>query len=110
MATSTRFVRDCAFGQRDLDELANRDVGGFPVRLGRGNLLERYASANLRNTLKPILENLGRGARRRLWILRHSIHDPLLRGLLGSNTVEIYDVASAGIVIGIMIIPPCQAR
>ncbi len=77
----------------------------FPLGLGAAIYLSEYASANLRNTLKPILEILAGVPTVVYGYFAIQFMTPLLRGLLGSNTVEIYNVASAGIVMGIMIIP-----
>ena len=77
----------------------------FPLGLGASVYLSEYASPRLRNTLKPILEILAGVPTVVYGYFAIQFMTPLLRALLGSNTVEIYNVASAGIVMGIMIIP-----
>ena len=55
--------------------------------------------------LKPILEVLSGIPTVVYGYFALTFMTPLLRGLLGADTVQIYNTASAGIVIGILILP-----
>jgi phosphate transport system permease protein len=74
---------------------------GFAVAI----YLSEYASQKARATLKPILEVLAGVPTVVYGYFALSFMTPLLRALIGKDVVEIYNTASAGIVIGILIIP-----
>ena len=77
----------------------------LPAGLGVGIYLSEYASARARSTLKPILEVLAGIPTVVYGYFALTFMTPLLRSLLGQDTVEIYNTASAGIVIGVLILP-----
>ena len=58
-----------------------------------------------RAILKPILEVLAGDPDDRLRLFCPDLHDPLLRAIFGRDVVQIYNTASAGLVMGILILP-----
>ena len=77
----------------------------LPVGLASAIYLSEYASPRLRGVLKPALELLAGVPTVVYGYFALTFMTPLLRGLFGAETVNIYNAASAGIVMGIMIIP-----
>ena len=77
----------------------------LPIGLMIAIYLSEYASPRARGILKPTLEILAGIPTVVFGFFALGFMTPLLQGLLGKNTVEIFNVASAGIVIGILIIP-----
>jgi phosphate transport system permease protein len=67
--------------------------------------LSEYAAERTRKILKPILEVLAGVPTVVYGYFALTFMTPLLRSILGKNVVEIYNTASAGIVIGILILP-----
>ncbi len=67
--------------------------------------LSEYASDRFRRTLKPILEVLAGIPTVVYGYFALTFMTPILRSILGSSVVAIYNTASAGIVIGILILP-----
>lgn len=67
--------------------------------------LSEFASDRFRSTLKPILEILAGIPTVVYGYFALTFMTPLLRNVLGREVVEIYNTASAGIVIGILILP-----
>ena len=67
--------------------------------------LSEYASPKARGILKPVLEILAGIPTVVFGFFALGFMTPLLQGIFGKNTVEIFNIASAGIVIGILIIP-----
>ena len=67
--------------------------------------MSEYASVRVRTILKPILEILAGIPTVVYGYFALTFMTPLLRSIFGQNTVEIYNMASAGIVMGIMILP-----
>lgn len=67
--------------------------------------LSEYASERVRSILKPVLEILAGIPTVVYGYFALTFMTPLLRLLFGSETVEIYNTASAGIVMGILILP-----
>ena len=80
-------------------------VVAAPLGLGAAVYLSEYASAKVRATLKPILEILAGIPTVVYGYFALTFMTPLLRAIFGQDTVQVYNVASAGIVMGIMIIP-----
>lgn len=80
-------------------------VVAIPVGFGVAIYLSEYATDKARNTLKPILEVLAGVPTVVYGYFALSFMTPLLRAIIGKDVVEIYNTASAGIVIGILIIP-----
>jgi phosphate transport system permease protein len=77
----------------------------IPLGLGAAIYLAEYAPERLRATLKPILEILAGIPTVVYGYFALTFMTPLLRAIFGQNTVSIYNVASAGLVMGIMILP-----
>jgi phosphate transport system permease protein len=77
----------------------------LPLGLCVAIYLSEYASDRARKTLKPILEILSGIPTVVYGYFALTFMTPLLRSIFGQTTVEIYNTASAGIVIGILILP-----
>jgi phosphate transport system permease protein len=80
-------------------------VVALPLGLSVAIYLSEYASDQARKILKPILEVLAGIPTVVYGYFALTFMTPLLRSLFGVDTVEIYNTASAGIVIGILILP-----
>ncbi len=76
-----------------------------PLGLAAAIYLSEYASERARGVLKPILEVLAGIPTVVYGYFALTFMTPVLRSLLGVSVVEIFNVASAGIVVGILIIP-----
>jgi phosphate transport system permease protein len=77
----------------------------LPIGLSIAIYLSEYASDRARGILKPILEILAGVPTVVYGYFALTFMTPLLRAIFGVETVEIYNTASAGLVIGILIIP-----
>ncbi len=77
----------------------------LPIGLATAIYLSEYASPRARSVLKPILEVLAGVPTVVYGYFALNFMTPILRGLLGRDIVDIFNVASAGIVIGILILP-----
>lgn len=77
----------------------------LPIGLSVAIYLSEYASIRARSILKPILEVLAGVPTVVYGYFALTFMTPLLRSIFGRDVVEIYNTASAGIVIGILIIP-----
>jgi len=77
----------------------------LPLGLSAAIYLSEYASNRTRSILKPILEILAGIPTVVYGYFALTFMTPLLRAVFGIETVEIYNTASAGIVIGILILP-----
>jgi phosphate transport system permease protein len=77
----------------------------LPLGLSVAIYLSEYATDRARSLLKPILEVLSGIPTVVYGYFALTFMTPILRGILGRDTVEIYNTASAGIVIGILILP-----
>ena len=77
----------------------------LPLGLAAAIFLSEYASERARSLLKPTLEVLAGVPTVVYGYFALTFMTPLLRALLGSGTVEIYNNASAGLVMGLMILP-----
>ena len=77
----------------------------LPLGLGAAVYLSEYASPGVRSTLKPMLEILAGIPTVVYGYFALTFMTPLLRTLFGIDVVSIYNTASAGIVVGILIIP-----
>jgi phosphate transport system permease protein len=77
----------------------------LPLGLGVAIYLSEYASERVRGILKPTLEVLAGIPTVVYGYFALTFMTPLLRTLFGEETVQIYNTASAGIVIGILILP-----
>ena len=77
----------------------------LPLGLATAAYLSEYASVRARNTIKPTLEVLAGIPTVVYGYFALTFMTPFLRSIFGSNNVQIYNVAAAGIVVGILIIP-----
>ena len=77
----------------------------LPVGLMIAIYLSEYASPRVRGILKPVLEVLAGVPTVVYGYFALTFMTPLLRNIFGVDTVEIYNTASAGLVIGILILP-----
>jgi phosphate transport system permease protein len=77
----------------------------LPLGLGAAIYLSEYARPRARGILKPVLEILAGVPTVVYGYFALTFMTPLLRAIFGVNTVEIYNTAAAGLVMGIMIVP-----
>ncbi|PKN96955.1 MAG: phosphate ABC transporter permease subunit PstC, partial [Chloroflexi bacterium HGW-Chloroflexi-5] len=77
----------------------------IPLGLGAAIFLSEYAADKTRKVLKPILEILAGIPTVVYGYFALTFMTPLLRGIFGQENVEIYNMLSAGLVMGIMILP-----
>ena len=77
----------------------------LPLGLGAAVYLSEYATEKTRSTIKPILEVLAGIPTVVYGYFALTFMTVLLRTIFGMERVEIYNTASAGIVIGILILP-----
>lgn len=80
-------------------------VVALPLGLTTAVYLSEYASPKTRSILKPILEILAGVPTVVYGYFALTFMTPLLRGIFGADTVDVYNMASAGLVMGIMILP-----
>ena len=78
---------------------------GIPLGFFTAVYLSEYATPRFRATLKPILEVLAGIPTVVLGYFALTFVTPALRGVFGDDVVKIYNVASAGIVVGILTVP-----
>ena len=76
-----------------------------PLGLASAMYLSEYARPRVRSTLKPALELLAGIPTVVLGYFALTFMTPLLRTVFGQDNVAIFNAASAGIVMGIMIVP-----
>jgi phosphate transport system permease protein len=76
-----------------------------PLGLFVAIYLSEYAPARVRSVLKPILEILAGIPTVVYGYFALTFMTPLLRAIFGENVVDVYNTGSAGIVIGILILP-----
>jgi phosphate transport system permease protein len=77
----------------------------IPLGLAVAIYLSEYASMKVRNYLKPILEVLAGIPTIVYGYFALTFMTPFLRLILGRDMVDIYNMASAGLVMGILILP-----
>jgi phosphate transport system permease protein len=77
----------------------------LPLGLGSAIYLSEYASPRTRSTVKPILEVLAGIPTVVYGFFALQFMTPLLKGTFGAHTVGTFNLASAGMVMGIMILP-----
>ncbi|MBA3532619.1 MAG: phosphate ABC transporter permease subunit PstC [Ardenticatenales bacterium] len=77
----------------------------IPLGLGVAIYLSEYAAPHVHDFLKPTLEVLAGIPTVVYGYFALTFMTPLLQNLFGRETVEIYNTASAGLVMGIMILP-----
>jgi phosphate transport system permease protein len=77
----------------------------LPLGLGAAIFLSEYASQRMRNVIKPILEVLAGIPTVVYGYFALTFMTPFLRQVFGNEVVQIYNTASAGLVMGILILP-----
>lgn len=77
----------------------------IPLGLSVAIYLSEYASPRVRSTLKPVLEVLAGIPTIVYGYFALTFMTPLLREIFGKDTVQIYNTGSAGLVMGILILP-----
>ncbi len=80
-------------------------IVALPLGLGVAIYLAEYASERVREILKPILEVLAGVPTVVYGYFALTVITPLLKNLLGQDTVEVYNTLSAGLVMGVLILP-----
>ncbi|HJQ14168.1 MAG TPA: phosphate ABC transporter permease subunit PstC, partial [Anaerolineales bacterium] len=77
----------------------------IPLGVAVAIYLSEYAKPRVRNALKPILEVLAGIPTIVYGYFALTFMTPLLRELFGRDAVQIYNTASAGLVMGLLILP-----
>ncbi|OHD22006.1 MAG: phosphate ABC transporter permease subunit PstC [Spirochaetes bacterium GWB1_59_5] len=77
----------------------------LPLGLAVAIYLAEYARPKMRETLKPVLEVLAGVPTVAYGYFALTVVTPFLRGLLGQENVEVYNTLSAGLVMGVLILP-----
>ncbi len=77
----------------------------LPLGLAVAIYLSEYASARARSILKPVLEILAGIPTIVYGYFALTFVTPILRSLLGRDVVQVYNMASAGLVMGILLLP-----
>lgn len=77
----------------------------IPFGLAAAIFLAEYASERARGIIKPVLEILAGVPTVVYGYFALGFITPLLRGIFGSDTVNIYNMAAAGLAMGILILP-----
>lgn len=77
----------------------------LPLGLAAAIYLSEYASVRVRSIFKPILEVLAGIPTVVYGYFALTFMTPILRLILGRDVVQIYNTASAGVVIGILVLP-----
>jgi phosphate transport system permease protein len=77
----------------------------IPLGLTVAIFLSEYASRKVRNSLKPILELLAGIPTIVYGYFALTFVTPILREIFGKDVVNIYNTGSAGLVMGILILP-----
>lgn len=77
----------------------------LPVGLAIALYLSEYATPRARQLLKPVLEILAGVPTVVYGYFALTFVTPILRGIFGRDVVDIFNMASAGLVIGILLLP-----
>ncbi len=80
-------------------------IVALPIGLGAAIYLSEYAAPRARAVIKPIIEVLAGVPTVVYGYFALTFVTPLLRSIFGTDVVQVYNMASAGLVIGILIIP-----
>lgn len=77
----------------------------LPLGLAAAVYLSEYATPRARAVIKPVLEILAGVPTVVYGYFALTIMTPILRGIFGTETVQVYNTLSAGLVMGVMILP-----
>lgn len=77
----------------------------IPLGLAVAIYLSEYASERVRGTIKPVMEVLAGIPTVVYGFFALTFITPVLRSIFGSDVVQIYNTASAGLAMGILILP-----
>ena len=77
----------------------------LPLGLFAAIYLSEYAKPKVRGSLKPVLELLAGIPTVVYGYFALTFITPILRGIFGKDVVQIYNTASAGLVVGILVLP-----
>lgn len=77
----------------------------IPLGLGAAIYLSEYAAPQVRNFLKPVLEILAGIPTVVYGFFALTFVTPVLQSIFGPGVVQIYNTMSAGLVVGVLIIP-----
>lgn len=77
----------------------------LPLGLAVAIYLSEYATARARQVLKPVLEILAGVPTVVYGYFALNFVTPILRGVFGRDVVDVFNMASAGLVIGLLILP-----
>lgn len=77
----------------------------IPLGLASAIYMSEYASPKVRQTIKPVLEILAGIPTIVYGYFALMFVTPLLRSIFGQDVVQIYNMASGGLVMGILILP-----
>jgi len=77
----------------------------IPVGLATAIYLSEYASPRVRSVMKPALEILAGVPTVVFGYFALTFVTPLLRSIFGDDIIKIYNMASAGLVVGVLTIP-----
>lgn len=80
-------------------------IVSVPIGLASAIYLSEYATERMRGIVKPILEVLVGIPTVVYGFFALTFMTPLLRSLIGESVVGFFNIASAGIVVGILVIP-----
>jgi phosphate transport system permease protein len=80
-------------------------VVALPLGLGAAVYMSEYARSSVRDRIKPILELLAGIPTVTYGYFALTFMTPVLRSIFGENNIQIYNMLSAGLVMGIMILP-----
>jgi phosphate transport system permease protein len=80
-------------------------IVAIPLGLAAAIYMSEYATTKARSILKPILEVLAGVPTIVYGYFALTFVTPLLRGMIGAEKVNVYNMLSAGMVMGIMILP-----
>ncbi len=80
-------------------------IFAIPIGLMIAIYLSEYASPRIRMSLKPVLEILAGIPTVVYGYFALTFVTPVIRGVFGTDTVEVYNILSAGLVVGVLILP-----
>jgi phosphate transport system permease protein len=80
-------------------------IVAIPIGLGVAIYLSEYADLKIKKILKPTIEILAGIPTVVYGYFALTFMTPLLRAIFGTDTVQIYNMMSAGLIMGVMILP-----